>query len=136
VGQADSAVMQASFLEETSPQDRGSSRGSRGVSKTYRRPGRDAGTDTAAKEPSGRTSGFHPWESATIDLKERSARGGQKRAAEREGTVAPSGQADPFDPEAFNRQYSSSGRPARGPEAADRGDPPPRPAGAQGPDSR
>lgn len=136
VGQAESPLMQASFLEETSPQDRGSSRGSRGASKSYRRPGRDAGTDTAGKESSGRTSGFHPWESATIDLKEKSARGGQKRAAERDGTAGPSGQADPFDPEVFNRQFAPSSRPVRGSEAADRGDPPPRPAGPQGPESR
>jgi hypothetical protein len=133
VGQAEGPVMQASYLEETSPQDRGAPRTARGATRSYRRPSRDAGSDSPGKGASGRTSGFHPWESATIDLKERSGHGGPKRTAEGGGTAAKPGQADPFDPEVFNRQFSSPGRPIRGPEAADRDNPAAPAAAPQGP---
>ncbi len=137
VGQAEGPVMQASYLEEAAPQERAAPLTARSAAKGYRRPSRDAGGDSAGKETSGRTSGFHPWESATIDLKERSGRTGPKRGAEGGGTAAKPGQADPFDPEVFNRQFSSAGRPARVPEAADRDNPPPpRSAGTQDPESR
>ena len=124
--------MQASYLEET-PQERPNQRATRSPSKTYRRTGRDGATDAGAKETSSRPSSFHPWESATIDLKDKSARGARKRAPERDAAAGPPGQTDPFDPEVFNRQYSSSNRSTRAAEPADRSSPPPGPGDIQGP---
>jgi hypothetical protein len=117
--------MQASFPEETPPQERVAPRGSRGSSKGYRRPNREVGSEPAGKASAGPALGFHPWESATIDLKERSSRAAERRgsrshaergseATERGGAGGESSQGDPFDPQIFNRQFSSPGRPASG----------------------
>jgi hypothetical protein len=109
VTQGESPVTQASY-DEPVPPERGVGYGPRGSSKSYRRPSREGSGDPAAKESSGKASGFHPWEAGTIDLKENSGPAGQKRGVQRGTAIPPSVPADPFDPDLFNRQFFPSGR--------------------------